>query len=78
MGRKDCLWINLNRKQKTFPELYDFVPLTFLLRNSFDSFLKHKAKRDFWILKPVDAARGEGIRVISKNEAVKENPSTRC
>ena len=76
MGRKDCLWVNLNRKQKTFPELFDFLPLTFLLRNSYDAFLKHRHSRDFWILKPVDAARGEGIRVLAKTEPVKQNPSS--
>ena len=28
-------------------------------------FLKNKDKSKYWILKPVDSARGEGIKIIS-------------
>lgn len=75
MGRKDFLWINLNKKQRTFPSLYDFVPLTYVLKHEYEIFMNNKMKRNFWIIKPVDAARGEGIRVISKSEQIKQSSS---
>lgn len=75
VGRKDLLWMNLNRKSKHFPQLYDFIPLTFVLKFEYEAFTNFKMKRNYWILKPVDAARGEGIRVVSKTEQIKQSSS---
>lgn len=75
VGRKDLLWMNLNRKSKQFPQLYDFIPLTFVLKFEYEAFTNFKMKRNYWIVKPVDAARGEGIRVVSKTEPVKQSAS---
>jgi Tubulin-tyrosine ligase family len=67
--------MNLSRKQKQFPKQYDFVPLTFCLKYDYELFQNFKMKRPYWIIKPVDAARGEGIRVIPRTETIKQSPS---
>lgn len=54
-----------------FPEEFNFLPKTYLLRTDYDEFLKDKKKYKYWIIKPVDSARGKGIRVISSDEKIK-------
>ena len=68
--------MNLNRKVKKYPKIYDFVPMTFVLKTDYEAFLNMKMKRNYWILKPVDAARGEGISVVSKQTTIKQNSSS--
>ena len=67
--------MNLSRKQRVHPKQYDFVPLTYVLKTEYELFVQNKSKRNYWILKPVDAARGEGIKVVSKHDQIKQNSS---
>lgn len=48
------------------------MPLTFCLKNEYEEFLKHKESSEYWIIKPVDAARGEGIFVVTNKEEVQQ------
>jgi len=54
-----------------FPEQFNFLPKTYLLRTDYDEFLKDKKKYKYWIIKPVDSARGKGIRVVSSDEKIR-------
>ena len=38
IGRKDFMWRGLNKKRRTFPQAYNFVPMTYLLPGDFDRF----------------------------------------
>lgn len=44
------------------------------MRTDYEAWIKAKDTSNYWILKPVDSARGEGIRLISKDE--KTNPKS--
>lgn len=68
IGRKDNLWMNLSKRQRSMPDIYNFLPKTFCLKIDYETWVKNKDTSQYWILKPVDAARGEGIRLISQNE----------
>ena len=48
------------------------MPLTYCLKTEYEDYLLNKHHSDFWIVKPVDAARGEGIYVVSCKEEVKQ------
>lgn len=48
------------------------MPLTYCLKNEYEDFLLNRHISDYWIIKPVDAARGEGIFVVGKKEEVKQ------
>ncbi|EAR91806.2 tubulin tyrosine ligase family protein (macronuclear) [Tetrahymena thermophila SB210] len=75
MGRKDCLWKNLSKVKRKFPQEYDFIPNTYILQHQsdWDRFL---AKRDdaekgkLWIMKPSNQAQGKNIKMISKRSKV--------
>lgn len=73
MGRKDFLWQNVQRKRLRFPDYLDFMPLTYCLKNDYEQFLANKHVSDYWIIKPVDAARGEGIYLAKSTDEIKQN-----
>ena len=72
VGRKDFLWQNVQNKRQKFPHLLSFMPLTYCLKYEYEDFLVNRHISDYWIIKPVDAARGEGIFVIGSSEEVKQ------
>ena len=72
MGRKDFLWQNVQKKRLKFPHLLNYMPLTYCLKNEYEQFLLNKHQSDYWIIKPVDAARGEGISVVTNTDEVKQ------
>jgi len=71
LGRKDRLWRNVSKLQAKYGKKeFNFLPQTFvlpwdkkLLRNCWD---ENQTKNNKYIIKPPAAARGIGIRVISK------------
>lgn len=77
MGRKDFLWQNVQRKRLRFPQFLDFMPLTYCLKNDYEQFLANKHVSDYWIIKPVDAARGEGIYVARSTDEIKQSKGSR-
>ena len=38
LGRKDYMWKNLNKQRRSFPEAYNFVPMTYIFPFDFDRF----------------------------------------
>lgn len=60
----------MSRLTRKYPEEYSFLPLTYCFKHDYDDFIANKHKEPYWIIKPVDAARGEGIRVISSQEKI--------
>lgn len=77
LGRKDFLWQNVQRKRQKFPHLLDFMPLTYCLKSEYEAFLANRHTSQYWIIKPVDAARGEGIFVVGSTEEVKMQKGSR-
>ena len=66
-----------------FPNLYDFIPKTFLLPEEFDSFLNdfitksnevEDINEDLYIIKPSNGSLGNGIRILYKGDTI-ENVS---
>lgn len=66
LGRKDLLWRNILRLQIKFPSDYRIAPKSFLLDEDFEAFEEARDQDPdaLWILKPVAAACGRGIKVI--------------
>jgi len=52
------------------------LPKTYCLKYDYDAFMLNKKKCPFWIVKPVDSARGLGISVISCDDKIKYDKST--
>ncbi|XP_033364222.1 tubulin polyglutamylase TTLL4-like [Bombus vosnesenskii] len=70
IGRKDCLWLNLNRMMlKHEAKEFDFVPRTYVLPRDLSSFRQMWKKlggKERWIVKPPASARGTGIKVVHR------------
>ncbi|OON14448.1 Tubulin-tyrosine ligase family protein [Opisthorchis viverrini] len=70
LGRKDRLWKNLVHMQAKFgKENFSFMPETFCLPGDLDALKKvwdEEGDNQRWILKPPAAARGIGVRLITK------------
>ena len=75
LGRKDYLWRNLSRMRRQFPLDYNFTPNTYILNSDWERFLQAKEDADskqVWILKPVNAACGRGIKLVNKKSKIKK------
>ncbi|KAG5446229.1 Tubulin polyglutamylase ttll4 [Clonorchis sinensis] len=70
LGRKDRLWKNLVHMQAKFgKENFSFMPETFCLPGDLEALKKvwdEEGDNQRWILKPPAAARGIGVRLITK------------
>ena len=66
LGRKDLLWNNMNRLETKFPSDFNLAPISFVLSEDFEAFEEERRidMDALWILKPVAAACGRGIKVI--------------
>lgn len=75
LGRKDLLWININRQRKKFGREYDIAPETFVLPGDFQRLLKEKEKNKqlFWIRKPVASSCGHGISIHPSTARLKNS-----
>jgi tubulin polyglutamylase TTLL4 len=38
LGRKDNMWKNLSKQRRTFPDAYNFVPMTYIFPYDFERF----------------------------------------
>ena len=70
LGRKDNLYKHFKYFKRLFPELYNFVPSTYIIpsdgRNFENSYKKNR--KALWIVKPVNMSRGRGVHIL-KDEA---------
>lgn len=74
LGRKDYMWKNLNKQRRSYPEAYNFVPMTYIFPNDFDRFEMIRENADkgmLWILKPTNSACGRGIKMVGKDTKIK-------
>ena len=72
LGRKDLLWRNMNRLRIKFPTDFLIAPMSYLLSEDYDLFQQER-ERDpgaLWILKPVAASCGRGIKIIQHNSKI--------
>ena len=66
LGRKDNLYKNFKYYKRLFPDLFNYVPATYILPNDapeFDNEFR-KNKKALWIVKPVNLSRGRGIHLL--------------
>ena len=66
LGRKDNLYKHYKYFKRIVPDLFNYMPQTFILpmdTENFETELK-KNKKIIWIVKPVNMSRGRGIRLI--------------
>ena len=70
LGRKDNLYKHIKYYKKFFPELYNFIPSTYILPSDGKNFEYDfkKYRKAIWIVKPVNMSRGRGVHIL-KDEA---------
>jgi len=66
LGRKDNLFKHYKHFKRLFPELYNYMPMTYILPNDSETFEHEfkKSKKSIWIAKPVNMSRGRFIKLI--------------
>ena len=73
MGRKDYLWQHMNSQRIRFPSEYSITPMSFILSEEYDTFEADRRhpenEKSLYILKPVAASCGRGIRIIDNPNA---------
>ena len=74
LGRKDNLFKHYKHFKRLFPELYNYMPMTYILPNDSESFEHEfkKNKKSIWIAKPVNMSRGRFIKLIYNMESYKK------
>ena len=74
LGRKDNLFKHYKHFKRLFPELYNYMPITFILPNDSENFENEfkKSKKNIWIAKPVNMSRGRFIKLIYNNATYKK------
>lgn len=77
-GRKDNLWRNLRARVAFAPELFDFVPVSFLLGSEFSEWEKEKVrcraqgKNTWWIVKPIVKEARETVKILKNRSTLKK------
>ena len=66
LGRKDNLFKHFKYFKKLVPDLFNYIPSSYILPMDIDIFESElkKNKKSVWIVKPVNMSRGRGIRLI--------------
>lgn len=66
LGRKDNLFKHFKYFKKLAPDLFNYIPSSYILPMDIDIFESElkKNKKSVWIVKPVNMSRGRGIRLI--------------
>jgi hypothetical protein len=66
LGRKDNLFKHFKYFKKLSPDLFNYIPSSYILPMDIDNFESElkKNKKTVWIVKPVNMSRGRGIRLI--------------
>ena len=73
LGRKDNLYKHIKSYMKLFPDLYDFLPSTYLIPSDAKNFeyIYKKNKKILWIVKPVNMSRGRGVHILKGDSEFK-------
>ena len=74
LGRKDNLFKHYKYFRRLFPDLYNYMPVTYILPNDSEIFEYEfkKSKKNIWIAKPVNMSRGRFIKLIYNNATYKK------
>ena len=74
LGRKDNLFKHYKHFRRLFPDLYNYMPVTYILPNDSKNFEIEfkKNKKNIWIAKPVNMSRGRFIKLIYSMEGYKK------
>ena len=74
LGMKDLFWQNINRLRVKFPKEFTISPLSYVLPEQEEEFEKERAsegnKRQLYILKPVAASCGRGIKLVNSKQKI--------
>jgi tubulin polyglutamylase TTLL4 len=74
LGRKDLLWRNINRMRLKFPKEFNISPMSYLLSEDYEAFQADRERdtqgNQFYILKPVAASCGRGIKLCDSKQRV--------
>jgi len=72
LGRKDLLWRNMSRMRSKFPKDFVITPLSYLIHEEYDAFQSERDRdpNSLWILKPVAASCGRGIKIYNSTQRV--------
>lgn len=67
----------MNRLRVKYPNDFTIAPMSFVLSEDFEEFQKDRAQypNELWILKPVAASCGRGIKIVDSSMNV--SPSSR-
>ena len=72
--RKDHLTRNVREMSDKYPNMFDFLPSSYVLPGDHDEFVqKSKKEKGPWIIKPTRLSRGRGIYLIDKIDQVPRN-----
>ena len=66
LGRKDNLYRHIKFYKRLFPDLYNFLPSTYLIPSdgkNFENDFK-RLRKALWIVKPVNMSRGRGVHIL--------------
>ena len=66
LGRKDHLYKHIKYYKRLFPNLYNFLPSTYIVptdSTNFENDFK-KYRKAIWIVKPVNMSRGRGVHIL--------------
>ena len=69
IGRKDYMWRNVQRMRRLYGKAFDICPTTYIMPEDFKRWCIDREVNNFknmYIMKPVAASCGKGIRVIGK------------
>lgn len=77
LGRKDLMWKNISRLKRQFGSEYNICPKTYIFPHDYrrfvmDTKVKETAK-NYYIMKPVSASCGHGIKVINASTTLPRN-----
>lgn len=74
LGMKDLFWQNINRLRVKFPKEYNISPMSYVLSQEEEEFERERAsdlfKRQLYILKPVAASCGRGIKLVNSKQKI--------
>ena len=66
LGRKDNLFKHIKHYMRFFPDLYNFLPSSYIIPSDGKNFEYNykKYKKAIWIVKPVNMSRGRGVHIL--------------
>ena len=65
LGRKDNMYRKFRNYKNSFPNDFNYIPLSFIMPTEGDKFKQYDGDlKKLWIVKPVNLSRGRGIHIL--------------